>query len=257
MRPHRRPVRDLRTEYGTTSDRLTAYHERRVDALGDGLELATTDDGNRKPTVIVHLAPEGVFEPTGFHRTLLAMSAADVDLYETGRQTRTTPNQRADAYTISRKSDDQMRDDSEHLSLDEYGLLEIVSQQLTYSSSRKTIFAPNSFASLVEENLAVLAGLLAADAPETAMVATATFLGFDGVGANSDYGTLAFEHAARVDAPTVRFVPPGEDHSGEYRAHTGPVDDLLRPLWQSARTIDYPEVEHTDPLPIPDYSLAE
>ncbi|QHS17218.1 hypothetical protein GWK26_08725 [haloarchaeon 3A1-DGR] len=257
MRRHRAPIRDIRAEYDTSADRLTAYHEHRLNALdGDELDLDTTDDGQRRPTVVVHFAPVDAFEPDGFQRTLAEMDDAGVDFYETGSRTRSVATPSAGAFTLSRPPNDRTRDGAEYLKLDEHGLMEIVSQRLTHDSSRGTQFSADTFASLVEGNLAVLVGLLAADSPTTGVVATATFLEFDDVGKTSEYGSLTFEDAARVDTPTVRFDPPGEDHDGEYTAHIDVVDALVRPLWQSSGRFDHPEIDHVESLTIPEYSLV-
>ena len=257
MLPHRAPIRDLRINYNTTPDRLTAYHEKRLQELDDGeLVLDTNDEGHRRPTVVIHLAPDEVFEVDGFYRTLSEMDSGGVDFYESGSRTRTNAPASAGEFKISRPPDEWTRGGAEYLTLDESGLLEIVSQQLTYDSSRGAQFAANNFVSLVEGNLATLLGLLAEDSPTTEIVATVTFLGFDGVGASSDHLSFTFEDAARVNGPTVTFDALGDDYDSEYTDHRDTVDTLIRPLWQSSGRHNFPETEHKDPLPIPDYSLA-
>lgn len=257
MLPHRAPIRDLRINYDTTTDRLTAYHEMRLDELDDeDVELDTTDEGHRKPTVVIHLAPVGVFEVDGFYRTLSEMESGGVDFYESGSRTRTKAPPSAGEFMISRPPEEWTRGGAEYLTLDESGLLEIVSQQLTYDSNRGTQFSANNFVSLVEGNLTTLLGLLAEDSPTTGVVATATFLEFDGVSASTDRLSFSFEDATRINGPTVTFAGPGDDHDREYTDHPDTVDALLRPLWQSSGRHNYPETEHTDPLSIPDYSLA-
>jgi hypothetical protein len=134
--------------------------------------------------------------------------------------------------------------------------LEVISQRSTYDSNRETQFSANNFVSLVEGNLPVLLGLLAEDCPTTEIVATATFLGFDDVSTITDHGTLTFQNATRVNAPTIRFDAPGEDHGGEYTNHVDAVNALVRPLWQSSGRINYPETDHNDPLPVPNYSFS-
>jgi len=133
----------------------------RLDELDNGdVEIDTTDEDHQKPTVVIHLAPVKVFEVDGFHRTLSEMDARDVDFYESGSRTRTKPPTSAGEYKISRPPEEWTRGGAEYLTFDESGLLEIVSQQLTYDSSRGTQFSANNFVSLVEMNLATLLGLL-------------------------------------------------------------------------------------------------
>lgn len=250
MQLNRSPAREIRNEFLHSPDRIAAFHENRVDSEYPFRE----NDEAQLPLVVVHMAPEGAFSDDAIQFPAAELLDRDVGLvtYDStfGNHGEVIANG-IETYKTPRRDH---KDGEEHLVLFENTVLEIGTTRITYERNESRSFDRNGFTKQLEKNLATIFGLLAASSEDHSVYATATYIGFEGIRIQTKLGSRTISDDY-IQTSVVPFHGPFQPNEN-YERHVNQMEELLRPLWQSAG-LQSLGVDHLESVEIPDLRLED